>query len=340
MPNSRLIRARRSAFTLIELLVVIAIIAILIGLLLPAVQKVREAASRTQCLNNLHQIGIACHNMNDTFGRLPPAANGGTGTGPSTAADTYASGWGNPFFHMLPFVEQGGIYNASSVNTPFQHYNATYQYNVGMATATCRQIVKVYTCLSDPSVAQGKYQNTPAVGTIDPFGVSSYAFNFGVFADLGGGTGCFYSNSCPGYSDGFTGKASIQRLRDGSSNVILFAEKYSICLTSSNSPIFGPGTERGCLWDFWDTGWVYFPRFAWQTWWNTGEGPASKFQVQPNPFIGPNSKCDGARASTGHDAMQVILADGSARSLSPGLDADTWWKLVQPGDGAPINLDQ
>ena len=122
--------------------------------------------------------------------------------------------------------------------------------------------------------------------------------------------------------------------------MVLFAEKYAVCLTSSNPPINGPGTERGCLWDFFDTGWVYYPRFAWQTWWNTGEGPASKFLVQPNPFTGANSKCDGARASTPHQAMQIVLGDASVRSLSASLSADTWWKLCQPGDGAVINLDQ
>jgi prepilin-type N-terminal cleavage/methylation domain-containing protein len=332
------IRRNRLGFTLIELLVVIAIIAILIGLLLPAVQKVREAANRIKCGNNMKQMGVAIHNLHDTYGRFPPAATYNEATArPTTPNDLFMGAYGNPFFQLLPFVEQDNLYKKSVVTTPFTHINVSYNYTLS-ADATPQQVIPIYICPSDPSVPGSKTITNPSVGINYPFAVCSYAFNYQVFAQYGVESWVPPAGQYIDYSDGYKGYSGIATLTDGTSNTILFTEKYARCVTSSQAPIYGPGTERGALWAWWATGWVYYPRVGWQTWWNTGAGPASKFQVRPVPFLGTNSKCDGARASTGHNAMQVVFGDGSVRTLTDSIAAQTWWDLMTPVDGRPVNM--
>src|SRR5262245_31285420 len=133
---------RRAAFTLIELLVVIAIIAVLIGLLLPAVQKVREAASRLQCTNNLKQIALAIHSYNDANGGYPQG--GGDPGGENPAVRVFYFSW---TFHIYPYIEQDNLYKLAPTSTPMVDIN-TLPNGASILSTLDKSIVKTFYCPS------------------------------------------------------------------------------------------------------------------------------------------------------------------------------------------------
>jgi prepilin-type N-terminal cleavage/methylation domain-containing protein/prepilin-type processing-associated H-X9-DG protein len=186
---------RTRAFTLIELLVVIAIIAILIGLLLPAVQKVREAAARMKCSNQLKQLGLAAHNSNDTYGRLPPAY--------STTGTAGAKIKGNAFYALLPYLEQDALYNSTTNPVDVASTPAMPGPNDNYVRA---QPVKAYLCPSASDSPDGYW------GTRKDWAVGHYGFNYMVF----GG---------PATTGAWSSGMSVATINDGTSNTVLFAER-------------------------------------------------------------------------------------------------------------------
>jgi prepilin-type N-terminal cleavage/methylation domain-containing protein/prepilin-type processing-associated H-X9-DG protein len=314
---------RRAAFTLIELLVVIAIIGILMALLLPAVQKIREAAARTKCLNNMKQLALACHNFHDTNGKFPPQF------GYSNPANNTGN-FGTVFFHVLPYVEQTGIWDRALIrvtdttppgipptwpiyppNTPYYRQAGTNdsRFTVGGET------IKVFVCPSDPS-------NPPN----DPWGWGrgSYASNYQVFGrSAPKPPTCFNwynSTNLPPWQ----GEARLgSSFSDGTSQTVLLAEKFASCY-SDTVP------RGGNMWARWDCADYFQPTFAaWVT------GPASKFQIQPLPAN--SSACNFTVPQTGHTgAMNTAFADGSVRGLGDSVSGTVWWALCTPAGGEVV----
>jgi prepilin-type N-terminal cleavage/methylation domain-containing protein/prepilin-type processing-associated H-X9-DG protein len=229
-------RFRRSGFTLIELLVVIAIIAVLIGLLLPAVQKVREAASRMSCTNNLKQLGLAYHNYHDTLGSFPPSAyydfnpvlKGGL---------PIAHGWG---VFLLPFLEQDNLY---------KQYNLAQPFITPGNQAVISTTVKVMVCPSAPHPSPTYQDKTSFAGQSFPFtaAVADYAPLSGInggaavllnslganppYTSIDNVLGAVYpaflgpaALLAPFGIQPSTGQRRIVEIRDGTSNTLVLAE--------------------------------------------------------------------------------------------------------------------
>jgi prepilin-type N-terminal cleavage/methylation domain-containing protein/prepilin-type processing-associated H-X9-DG protein len=296
-------RPRKDAgFTLIELLVVIAIIGILIALLLPAVQKVREAANRIQCANNLKQIGLACHNFHDTLGFLPPSQLG-------TNQVTWA-------VLILPYLEQDNLYHLWNIQLPYteQSPSAT-QHNL-----------KIYFCPSRRSPGSEYSNDTP------PGGLSDYAACAGT-GDKDGpdANGAMIGARATIDSNGvvlsWQGVLTLTSITDGTSNTFLAGEKHVRYTTK-----FGTQEDRSVF----STNDNNYRRYA-----GKGEaGQNYILQIySPDPqwnVQGVSNRCFGSR----HPGVcQFTMCDGSVRTVKDSTDVITLGLLAQRNDGQVITGD-
>jgi len=298
---------RRLAFTLIELLVVIAIIAVLIGLLLPAIQKVRDASFRLQSSNNIKQLVIASHTIaGEREGILPPCYNEGW-VNPAyhpVGGPYFPLQQGTAFFYLLPYIEQNGLWTGSldpnlggtGVPGPNVYYNNTHT-----------NMVKTFLAPLDPTSTMKTYG----------WGVSSYAINYQVF-----GAPAHPS----GWAWGCMGATRLGAMPDGASNTVLFAEKRAGCQGGSNG-------SNGCLWGhgWWNADWM--PMFG-----NTDIYGANGLLP---PLANPNNvNCVPYRPSAfSNQGCLAGIADGSVRNVSTEVTQTVWEGALKPSDGLGIPAD-
>jgi prepilin-type N-terminal cleavage/methylation domain-containing protein/prepilin-type processing-associated H-X9-DG protein len=298
----RLKRSTKIGFTLIELLVVIAIIAILIGLLLPAVQKIREAANRMKCSNNLKQIALGLHNYHSSNDQFPPMCRyDGTKTSPSTGTDVGEKG--NLFIYLLPYIEQDNIAKLSVLNSP-----RNPSVDTGDLRSIANKEVKIYLCPSDAT-------NKPTALWTNGWVVGNYVANHDAFHNPNDG------GTLSGWTDG---QQSYQaRLGasypDGTSNTLGITEAYARC------------KDQGTLWAHESVTQEWGAIFNQ----SSARGVASKFQVMPT-----QAQCNVYLPQQIHSGgINVMMMDGSVRSVGPNVDVNVWAAVLTPAGGETASFN-
>lgn len=313
-------RHRSRGFTLIELLVVIAIIAILIALLLPAVQQAREAARRTQCRNNLKQLGLAMHNYHDTFRVFPPGSFGGVYAQYVGGIDGLRKCW---MQMVLPYIDQANLYN--QLNPYFN--NGTDMLNVPQSIITTR--IGTLQCPSDPAAGKVSSQSQGFIG--------NYAVCAGsqdTRTSINGDTtglylnGVFYAVS----------KTNIRDITDGTSNTLLLSELVVVPDSAS-----GPS---GCYGGIYDYRGAYYNSTSWGSLFITLNPPNTSVPDQlwnacgstiQAPCSGCASTSNLVQARSMHTGgVHVVLCDGSGRFVSNNVDRTTFQNLGSRNDNQTI----
>jgi prepilin-type N-terminal cleavage/methylation domain-containing protein/prepilin-type processing-associated H-X9-DG protein len=323
----------RRAFTLVELLVVIAIIAVLIGLLLPAVQKVREAAARMKCQNNLKQLGLACQNFSDSNdGRMPYM----TDTTPDTPTQCALL---SLFYALLPYFEQDALYKRFNPADP-DSYNRDSGTNPGVALV----VLPGLTCPSDSSNSPSDtyfavgFVNSPPPPFHSPFS-GRYA------------CGNYVANGLVFRTNAATFPTTLS---DGTSSTILFAERYRLC---NGTPAFwawggnGPNNPSFAFLPLPGGGatGMFAPDIPLRL--NGGGqvlgavglvpvGPGTVVKSVPFQRAPKSADCDSSLAQTPHSGgMQVGMGDGSVRSVSSSISQVTFWGAATPSGGEVLGGD-